>query len=288
MSGKIKVLVLVAAGAIVLIAGLTAVSEADAPVPDIPVKARFLSGFGLDVHDQYGLPIPNKVLNDIEGAHYQSAGPNSHVVLHKDSGSNAYYFCMYLTTDRKCPRFVNLHFDAMLVPPGTGLKSACANDYFIDRGIAPIETTWFWMTTAGEWELIPDPSDGLPILNAKENTLDLVTMTDGQAAYTYIFRYMFHVRDDKSSSYREDRDTYSLVDCQWGKIVASDWDGQKVNTWTVSAVTEPFKHKALDGSGAWCDHPEGAIPHPLISNAYCSCYHGTYRMPWQLEITRRP
>ncbi len=302
MSGKIKILSLGLVGALVILAGIILVLNADPPgSTDIILKARFISGNTLNVWDPQDpnnpdddFILPNRIVNDIENLYYQN-GTGVFIALRNDPGKISYsggYLDFYITTDRRSPRYVNLYFDSVVDPAHEDLKSVCGNDYFLDPAvIAPIGTTYFWMKSGGEWEwgIDPDEPKGLPVLKPKGDApFNFITMADGQEAYVYIDRFKFSVPDDKLTKYNETRDVYTFADCCWVKVKASDWDGEKVNTWTLTPVTEPFKHGSWDPNYEWCEHPNGAIPYRIYSSAYLSCNHGTYRMPWQLVITRLP
>ena len=284
MSRKIKILGLVCAVAlIVLLARIAFSLNADRPSnADIILKARFISGNTVIGEGQDQISIPNEIENDIPGLYYQNTG-NNVIVLH----DGALY--MTIQTDRRSSRYVNISFDCEVSPPGQNLPSGCVRPYFIyPVVIVPIETTKLRMVCGGEWEMIPDPNDpDWLVMQSKDTGLNFTTMTDEQEAYFYIPWFYFHPSDLKATRYDESRDMYRFADCLWAKVKAWDWDGVKANTWTLTPVTEPFKHKAWDNPNAWCYHPEGAIPYMLFSNSALVCNHGTYRMPWKLEITRR-
>jgi hypothetical protein len=292
MSGRIGIRGLVCAGILAaLLAGAGLVLNAGNQAgSDIPLRAMFIRGTELGVRDAGGNLVPNKIVNDIENLYYEN-GPNTSIVLMGDPDWKG-VLDWIMTTGKRSPRYVNYFFDSVITPVGSNLSSICGQDYFLDRGAASqIGTYWFWMMTGGEWVLIPDPTDGIPILKPLENNpkLNLAAMADGQTAYAYLDRYMFSVPDNRATKYNETRDDYNFADCKWVKVVASASDGTMVNTWTLSPVTGAFKHDDFDPeSHAWCVHPEGAIPQMLYSNARLSCNHGTYRMPWQLVVTRRP
>ena len=269
-------------GSLVVSAGIILVLNANAqkgkgwPAPN--AKARFFSG------DTVISGIPNKIVNDVEGVYYENVGNNTISI------GESWIVSIY--TDRSSSRYVNLYFDDVVSGPGQNLPSGCAKPYFIyPQIIAPIGTTHLYMKGSGEFELIPDPDDpnGVPTLRPKENsTLNFDNMTEEQETITYAMWFYFHIPDLKSTKGTdESRVLYSFADCLWVKVKAYDWDGVKVNRWIFKPVTEPFKHKAWDGSGNWCYHPEGAIPYKLFSNSSLSCDHGMYRMPWELEIIRR-
>ncbi len=289
MSAKRRVLSWVLLTGLVVSAGLVVALNASAPSNTVVKgKARFISGFLPDVRDPMGYPLPNKIVNDDPALYYENVGNN--IIEIMDSSKQGK--CIYLTlvTDQMSSRFVNLYLDSVVSGPGQNLPTACAKPYFIyPQIIAPIGTAKLHMKVAGEWEKISDPSDpyGIDTLSPKAGELNFLTMTDGQEAYVYIGRFYFDAPDLKSTrKIDESRMDLWFADCQWAKIKASGWDGGMVNTWTLSPVVEPFKHKAWDGSGTWCYHPEGAIPYMVYSNASLSCNHGIYRMPWELEITR--
>jgi hypothetical protein len=290
MSGRIGIRGFMCAGVLAaLFAGAGLILNAGIQAgSDIPLRAMFIRGTGLGVRDAEGNLVPNKIVNDIENLYYEN-GPNTSIVLMGDPDRPG-ILSWSMTTSRRSPRYINFFFDSVIAPAGSNLSSTCGQDYFLDPGApSPVGTSWLWMWTGGELELIPDPTDGIPVFVPRENNLNLAAMADGQVAYTYLDRYLFSPMDYKATKYNETRDMYGFADCKWVKVVASGWDGTKVNTWTISPVTEAFKHDDFDPeSHAWCVHPAGAIPQMLYSNAHLSCNHGTYRMPWQLVVTRLP
>ena len=76
------------------------------------------------------------------------------------------------------------------------------------------------------------------------------------------------------------------------KVKAGDWDGTKVNSWTITPVTEKFKHMKGETANLpvpeYYLYPEGTIPRWLFSNAIRACFHGIYNLPYELRISRLP
>ena len=293
MSGKIKIGALVVTSALVVLAGIILVMNADAqkgkgwPAPN--AKARFISGATVT-------GIPNKIVNDIEGLYYENVGNNTI--------SMGPSFVVSIYTDRSSSRYVNLYFDDVVSGPGQNLPSGCAKPYFIyPQIIAPITTTHLYMKGDGEFEMIvdPEPDPNEPNyreyreLRPKENsTLNFDNMTEGESTITYATWFYFYVPDLKSTKgTNENKVLYAFADCQWVKVTASDFYGERANRWIFEPISEPFKLRPAgwkpDDPGQkynWVYYHEGSIPHVLYSNASLSCDHGTYRMPWQLEIVR--
>lgn len=285
MSDRTKVFTMYCLGLLTAFAGILLVLNAAVPSNTVvKVKARFISG------SLPGIDIPNNIVNDDPSAYYENVGNNILEVM--DSSKQGR--CLYLTiiTDQFSSRSVDFYFNSVASDPGQNLPSYCAMPYFIYPQVtAPIGTVKFHMkVSGGEWDMVPDPGDPnkIPTFMPTDRQLNFLTMADGQEAFVYINRFYFDVPDlPATRKVDESRVDYWFADCLWAKVKASDWDGTKVNTWTFSPVTEPFKHRAWDGSETWCYHPEGALPYMIYSNASLSCNHGRYRMPWQLEATRR-
>jgi hypothetical protein len=284
MSGKIKIGGLVLAAALVVLAGTLLVLNA-APVSNtvVKVKARFIN------QDANGNPLGHKIENDIEGYYYENVGNNILEIM--DSSKQGKCIFLTILTDRFSPRFVNLYFDDLISGPYA--PEGCTKPYFVygppPYNVPPIETVKLHMKVQGEWEKIEDPSDpNFPTLQPKNVDLNFLTMTDGLETYVYIPFFYFNVPDlPETKKVNESSMDYWFLDCLWAKIKADWWDGVKVNRWTLTPVTIPFKHRAWDyPTHIWCYHSEGAIPYKLFSNASSSCVHATYRMPWELEIIR--
>ena len=287
MTIKTRVLSCGLVALLVVSVGLVLGLNADRPSNTVvKVKARFISGYATVPG---GLVLPNKIVNDDPAAYYENVGNNILEII--DSSKQGKSIFLTIVTDRTSSRYANLYFDSAVSGPGQNLPSYCTLPYFIYPQVTvPIETARLHMKVMGEWEMIPDPADpyGIDTLSPKDGELNFLTMADQQVTYVYIPFFYFNVPDLKATrKVDESRVDYWFADCLWGTVKAWDWDGEKVNTWTLTPVTEPFKHKAWDGSNTWCYHPEGAIPYMIFSNASLSCDHGTYRMPWELEITRR-
>jgi len=278
-------------GGLAILAGIILTLNAGPGGTVVNVRARFISGYTLDVKDALGNPIPNKIVNDDPSAYFENVG-NSIIQL-MDSPKLGRCLFMSIVTDRTSPRHAEISLDSVVSAPSSSLPLSCTKPYFIYdpmHNVPPVSTVKLFMKAQGEWEMIADPTDplGIPTLSPKDSSLNFLAMTDGQEAYVYVGFFYFDVPDlPETKKVDESAMDYWFADCLWAKVKAWDWDGQKVNTWTFTPVTEPFKHKAWDNSGNWCYHPEGAIPYMLYSNARLSCNHGTYNMPWQLEITRR-
>jgi len=282
MSGKIKIGGLVLVAALVVLAGIILVLNANAqkgkgwPAPN--AKARFISG------DTVIPGILNKIVNDDPAAYYENVGNNTISIGDP-------HWIVSIHTDRLSSRYVNLYFDNVVSGPGQNLPTACAKPYFIYPVITPVTTTHLYMKGSGELELIPDPNDpDYPTLQTKDSWLNFDNMTEGQETITYATWFYFHVPDLKSTKGTdESRVIYSFIDCKWVKVKAYDCYGGKANRWVFKPITEPFKRRPWDWDGVtdiWIYHPEGSIPHEFISNSMSKCDHGTYRMPWELEIVR--
>lgn len=281
MSGKTRILSLGLVGVLVVLAGIILVLNA-APVSNtvVKVKARFIN------QDESGNSLGYKIVNDIEGYYYENVGNNILEIM--DSSKQGRCIFLTIRTDQFSPRFVKLYFNDVVTPPAA--PGGCAMPYFIyDPGhnTPPIETVKLHMKVAGEWEKIEDGTN-LPTLQPKAGELNFLTMQDGDETYVYIPFFYFDVPDLKDTrKVDESRMDYWFLDCLWAKIKADMWDGTRVNRWTLEPVIESFKHRAWDyPKHDWCYHYEGAIPYTIYSNASSSCVHGTYRMPWKLEITR--
>jgi len=279
MSGKTRFLSSGLAAVLAVFVGIILVLNADPPSNTIvKVKARFISG------DTTIPGLPNKIVNDDPAAYYENVGNN--IIELMDSSKQGK--CLFLTIliDQFSPRHVNLYFDSVSSGPGQDIPGYCAKPYFLPAGSAPVETRKLHMKAGGEWEKIDDGS-GFPILRPKDSDLNFLTMTNEQETYVYIGFFYFDVPDLKATrKVDESRVDYWFADCLWATVKAWDWDGEKVNKWTFKPVTIPFKHAAWGNPEAWCYHPEGAIPYMVYSNASLSCDQGTYRMPWELEISR--
>jgi hypothetical protein len=283
MLGKTRTLSWGILAALAIFVGIFVTSNAEAQKSTgIPLKARFISGDGLGVTDPILGPVLNQFENDKPGVYYENTGTNL-----IELGSS---IVVRIVTDRTSSRYVKISFDSSVAGPGNQIPSGCAKPYFIYPVVKPVLTKKLYMKTGGEWEKVIDPGypDYPTLRPTSSGNLDIAGMTEGQETYIYVTFFYFNPQDDTSTKrIDESRVDYWFADCLWAKIKASDWDGEKVNTWTLQPVTEAFKHLAWDGSGNWCLHPEGAIPYMLYSNSSLSCDHGTYRMPWQLEVTRR-
>lgn len=264
----------------ILLGGFVWIEAGSAPVRNVPVKALFLDG------NLPGVFVPNKILNDSPGVFYQSGGGNS-IFL---GGADGH---LVFSVDAKSGRHVDLHFDSQVVPPGTGLKDYCGIPYFLTPvPIVPIPTTKWRIITSNECVMSSEvDADGYRDLLIKGNALNFLTMSEGQVAYAYVFQMDFYVADSKLTQRNDSRDMYIL---QWEpnyvKVIASGWDGAKVNSWTITPITEKFKH--MKGETAdwpvpeYYLYPEGTVPRWLFSNAIRSCFHGIHNLPYELRIIR--
>lgn len=287
MSGKKGILSLAFVGVLVVLAGVILVMNANAQKgkgwPALNAKARFISG------DTIIPGILNKIVNDDPAAYYENVGNNTISI-----GNPHWIVSIY--TDRQSSRYVNLYFDNVVSGPGQDLPSFCAKPYFIyPQIIVPITTTHLYMKGTGELELIPDPNDpDYPTIQTKNSTLNFDNMTEGQETITYATWFYFHVPDLKSTKGTdESRVINSFMGCQWVKVTAHDYYGGKAHRYVFKPITEPFKRRPWDWDpedplqiDRWIYHPEGTIPHELFSSSSTQCDHGTYRMPWELEIVR--
>jgi len=289
MSGKMRFLPLAFVGVLVVLAGIILVLNANAQKgkgwPALNAKAKFISGnttiLGNPWTTEDDLVVPNKILNDVEGAYYENVGNNTISIGYP-------HWIVSIHTDRESSRFVNLYFDDIVSPPGQNFPSYCAKPYFIYPSITPVTTTHLYMKGSGEFELIPDPLNPTtipPTLQAKENsTLNFDNMTEGQETITSATWFYFHVPNLTSTKGTdESRVMYSFADCRWVKVTAYDFDGVKANRWIFKPLTEWFKHGT---PGNWDTHFQGTVPHMLYSTSSTGCDYGTYLMPWELEIVR--
>jgi hypothetical protein len=160
--------------------------------------------------------------------------------------------------------------------------------------IVPISTIKWEMRTTNECIMSTETdAEGYHELTIKENYLNLLTMGDGQEAYAYVFRMCFYVADSKLTKRNDSQDWYILEwEPNYVKVKAGDWDGTKVNSWTITPVTEKFKHMKGETANLpvpeYYLYPEGTIPRWLFSNAIRACFHGIYNLPYELRITRLP
>jgi hypothetical protein len=244
---------------------------------DVLLKAMFVSGNLPDV------VIPNKILNDNGGQFYQNGSSNT-VLLNGTSGS------LVFDVVAKSGRSVVLLFDSVIAPPGTNLNGNCGTPYFLP---GPVSTTKWEMGTKNECIMSEEPdADGYYELTIKDNYLNLLAMKDGQVAYAYFQRMAFYVADSKTTTRNDSRDWYILDwEPNYVMVRAYDWDGTKVNSWSITPVTTKFKHMKAETAGdpvpQYYLYPDGTIPRWLISNATRSCFHGIYNLPWELVITRQ-
>ncbi len=274
MSGKIK-------QSVWILLAVLSMSLAFVPwIEAITIKAWFVSG------NLPGVTIPNKILNDHDGLFYQNGGGNS-IFLNNVDGH------LVFSVASRSGRSINLYFDSEVVPPGTNLKDYCGTPYFLTPvPIVPISTIKWEIITKNECVMSPETdAEGYHELTIKENVLNLLTMGDGQEAYAYIFRMCFYVADSKLTKRNDSRDWYMLEwEPNYVKIKAGDWDGTKANSWTITPVTEKFKHMKGETANLpvpeYYLYPEGTIQRWLFSNATRACFHGIYNLPYELRITR--
>jgi len=246
------------------------------------VKALFVGG------NLPGVAIPNKILNDSPGVFYQNGGGNSVFISAADGH-------LVFSVAAKSGRCVNLYFDSQVVAPGTGLKDYCGAPYFLAPvPIVPVVTIKWEFITKNECLMGAEvDAEGYRELLIKDNVLNLLTMGDGQEAYAYVQRMDFYVADSKLTKRNDSRDRYMLDwEPNYVKIEASDWDGVKANSWTITPVTERFKHMKSETAGQpvpeYYLYPEGTIPRWLFSNAIRGCFHGIHNLPYELQISRLP
>ena len=258
----------------IFLSGVAKISSGD------DVKALFVAGNLPDV------AIPNKILNDSPGVFYQNGGGNSIFISAADGH-------LVFSVAEKSGRRVNLCFDSQVVAPGTGLKDYCGAPYFLTPvPIIPIATIKWEFITKNECVMGDEvDADGYRELLIKDNVLNLLTMGDGQKAYAYVQRMDFYVADSKLTKRNDSRDWYMLDwEPNYVKIMASAWDGIKANTWTITPVTESFKHMKSETAGQpvpeYYLYPEGTIPRWLFSNAIRGCFHGIHNLPYELRISR--
>lgn len=248
--------------------------------PGDDVKALFVAG------NLPGVAIPNKILNDGPGVFYRNGGGNSIFISAADGH-------LVFSVAEKSGRRVNLYFDSQVVAPGTGLKDYCGAPYFLTPvPIVPIATIKWEFITKNECVMGDEvDADGYRELLIKDNVLNLLTMGDGQEAYTYVQRMDFYVADSKFTKRNDIRDCYMLDwEPNYVKIAASDWDGFKANSWAITPVTARFKHMKSETAGQpvpeYYMYPEGTIPRWLFSNAIRGCFHGIHNLPYELRISR--
>ncbi len=246
---------------------------------DVPVKASFVTGY------LPGISLPNKILGD-NGGYYQTGGGN-YVFLRAGDGS----LCFTVVVGSRSKRSVLILFDSQVAPPAPpeNLGDSCGVPYFLP---GPVSTIQWQFGTKNECVLSATPdADGYYEMTIKDNSLNLLTMQDGQVAYAYLQPMWFYVADSKSTKRNDSRDMYILDwEPNYVMVRASGWDGTKVTSWTITSVTTKFKHMKSETAGdpepQYYLYDNGTIPRWLFSNARRGCFHGIYNLPYELIISR--
>lgn len=262
---------------------------------DVPLKATFIAG-SYGPFGPFGY-VDSKITNDPNGPYVHQGTKTGQTQILLVQPSVRGYLMMVVYRSAPGTRYMNLHFDKMLIPPvpvGTLPTEwqECLEPYFIYPTIqSPIQTTYFRIYTGMECQRFDYVDEKGPYAEIVPTTkyLKFTKMLPGETKVvaSAANKISFRTTDNLDTlNYDESYDNYGLFHEPYYFVVQAVGNQSGVAYWTLKPFADRFK--AVDREdGLLKDHDYGCVPRRVVSGISRDCDHGTFIMPFELKLERK-
>lgn len=198
-------------------------------------------------------------------------------------------------------RYANLLFDTRRTFPDVTNPVECANAYFLDTPVIPVQTTYWFLRTYWRCRYIPhEEPDGTTWTELIRSTtrkdatiLNLKAMVPGETVGVSVEMMKFRPRDSGlTPGYDESQDLYGLTGKQLDPeapgsaayllVTATDWNGDGVMDWILRTIPGKVVIKQYGRADDVLPHGDGF----LMTCGY-PCEYGSFSLPFELKIAKK-